>query len=206
MKKNLISAILMASFLAGCVGGVAQLPATSRTASVTGGFVDETLSDEQNQTISEVSVGTVAYVTGIDADRGQMVASVGISGTPTVGAARTSGSGTYSTTYSYGVIDGITRTSSRISGYRGGESGTMTLSADFDTGILQGSSSELTVDGGVAGSTVSGIVTANYSYPGASGSVSGTLNGQIGATGIIATFHGHDENTVMAGGLVGTSP
>ena len=206
MKINLLTASLAVSVLSGCVGGVAHLQATSRTAPVTGGVVDETLSNEQNGSISAVGVGTVAYVTGVDSDRGQMVASVGISGTPTVGAARTTGSGTYTTSYSYGVIDNITRTSTTISGVRGGESGTLTLTADFDRGTLNGSNSELDVSAGISGNTLSGIATAYYSYTGASGNVTGTLDGQIGATGVIASFHGHDADTVMAGGLVGTSP
>ena len=206
MKINLMTAIIAGSILSGCVGGIAEIPATSRTATVTGGIVDETLSSEQNRSVSAVGVGTVAFVTGVDSDRGQMVASVGISGTPTVGAARTTGSGTYTTSYRYGVIDGITRSSSVISGYRGEESGTMTVTADFDSGQVSGSNSELTVSAHASGNSLNGSVTANYSYTGASGSVAGSLEGQIGATGIIATFHGHDENTVMAGGLVGTSP
>lgn len=205
MSIKLAATILAASVLSGCITGIPYSAATSGTASVTGGVVDADLSQEENGRVSVVGVGVIAYVTGVDTERGKMVASSGISGSPTVGAARTSGSATYTTTYAYGVIDNISRTNTRISGTRGSESGVMTLTADFDANTVNGSNDDLTVNGGISGTTLTGAVTADYSFAGAFGSVSGVLNGQIGETGIIGTFHGHDDNTVMAGGLVGTA-
>ncbi|UZD91173.1 transferrin-binding protein-like solute binding protein [Cognatishimia activa] len=205
MKAKFTIAMLAASTLSACVAGVASSPTTSRISSVSGGTVNESLSSEQNGSVSAAGVGTVAYVTGVDRDRGQMVAAAGISGTPSVGTARTSGSGTYSTNYRYGVIDNVSRTSTTISGVQGSETGSMSLAADFDAGTLTGSNSELTVNGTISGSTVGGSVTATYSYSTLRGSINGNLAGSIGRDGVIGTFHGSDSNTVMAGGLVGTA-
>lgn len=206
MKLASLAVILSLPVLGACGPlGLASSATTSQIAPVSGGTVNISLSDEANNSVTRAGVGTVAYVTGIDGDRGQMVAAAGISGTPNVGTARTSGSGTYSTRYEYGVIGNVNRTSTLITGQQGSEAGTMSLAADFDAGTLTGTASELTVNGTISGSSVGGSVTAHYSVGISSGNVNGTLAGDIGTTGIIATFHGSDSDTVMAGGLVGTA-
>ncbi|MDO6727775.1 hypothetical protein Q4544_12615 [Cognatishimia sp. 1_MG-2023] len=211
MKLVPLTVILSLPILGACgPTGFASSATASRVAPASGGTVNLSLSSESNRSVSRAGVGTVAYVSGTDVDRGQIVAAAGISGTPNVGAARTSGSGTYTTRYQYVVVDNITRTDTLISGTRGEEAGTMSLAADFDAGTLTGSTSELTVNGTISGSDVGGNVTANYSGSvlgggTISGSVNGELAGDIGTNGVIATFHGSDNNTVMAGGLVGSA-
>lgn len=197
--------------LAGCnTTGLASSPTVSRLGTVSNGQVQASLSQERNGSVSDATVGTAAYVIGIDQNRGQFVAIAGTQDA-NVGSAVTSGTAKYSTSYSYQVVDEIDRSSTMISGYTGRETGTFTLRADFDAGTVKGRGDELAINGTVNGTAMSGDFTANYEeyrfLPGGStfsGSLKGKFQGEIGSTGVIGVYHGSDANTVLAGGLVGT--
>jgi len=210
---TLIAAVFSVTALSACGGGggggVAPTPTRSGFTTVTGATANATLTNERNRSVTRAAVGTAAYTTGIDQAAGQMVAVSGVRAGANTGAAITNGQATYNTSYGYGVIDSITRTQTLIRGTRGEETGTLTLTADFDRGTLTGNNGELTVNGTVNGTTVGGTATANYNFGGFGtpvqrGSVRGPLSGQIGDNGVVGAFHGSDANTVMAGGLVGT--
>jgi hypothetical protein len=156
----------------------------------------------------------VSYATGIDENRGQIVAVAGIADGAKVGAPVTDGKVTYSTRYNYQVVDDITRSDTAIQGQRGGRifDSSTTLTADFGTGELSGNTSDLEVNGRINGDAVTGTAVVNYTLQqglfGAtrlSGTVTTDLDGKIGSDGVIATFEGSDANTVVAGGLVGTA-
>ncbi|MGB3242897.1 MAG: hypothetical protein WBB25_00065 [Sulfitobacter sp.] len=178
------------------------------------GEVNASLADKEGSTISSPLVGLVAYATGVDQGRGQIVAVSGIADGATVGAPVSSGRVTYDTRYNYHVADNVSRSSTFIRGDRATRQfdGQTTLTADFGTGRLTGNSSDLAVDGRINGQAVSGNAVVNYNLNGGllggtnlNGSVRTDLNGQIGSTGVIATFDGADANTAVAGGLVGTA-
>lgn len=202
--------------LAGCSSGgsLADSTTASRTTSVSDGEVNASLNGLEGGSVSSPLVGLVAYATGTDQNRGQIVAVAGIADGATVGAPVTEGTVTYDTTYNYHVVDDVSRSSTFITGKRATRrfDGQTTLTADFDTGRLTGSTSDLEVDGRINGQTVSGDAVVNYDLPinvfgttRLSGTVATDLNGRIGSTGVIATFDGSDANTAVAGGLVGTS-
>ncbi|MBU2991668.1 hypothetical protein Q4555_16070 [Octadecabacter sp. 1_MG-2023] len=221
LKKNgslfkiIVSGVSLA-VLAGCGGdSLASSKTTSRVASVSGGQVNVGLSSETNGSVSDATVGLVAYATGIDQTRGQIVAAAGIADNPTVGeTVTTDGVVTYSTSYNYQIVDDVTRSDTFISGERASRvfDGQTTLTADFGTGQLTGSTTDLDVNGTINGQNVGGNVVVNYniatsifSTSSVTGSIDADLTGQIGSTGVIGAFSGSDSNTVVAGGLVGTA-
>jgi hypothetical protein len=181
---------------------------------VSNGEVDVSLSRVIGGSVSSSRVGLVAFATGVDKDRGQIVAVAGIADGATVGEPVTEGTVTYDTRYNYQLAANISRGSSTIAGRTTSRrfDGRTTLTADFDTGRLTGSTSDLEVNGRINGQTVSGTAVVDFDTssafsisPPLIGTVSTDLNGQIGDTGVIATFDGSDEDTVVAGGLVGTA-
>jgi hypothetical protein len=181
---------------------------------VSNGEVDVSLSRVIGGSVSSSRVGLVAFATGVDKDRGQIVAVAGIADGATVGEPVTEGTVTYDTRYNYQLAANISRGSSTIAGRTTSRrfDGRTTLTADFDTGRLTGSTSDLEVNGRINGQTVSGTAVVDFDTSSASsisppliGTVSTDLNGQIGDTGVIATFDGSDEDTAVAGGLVGTA-
>jgi hypothetical protein len=190
--------------------GVASSATAARTASVDNGVVQLSLEDEVNGNVSDASVGLVAFVAGIDDDRGQMVAAAGIEGTPTVGAEVQSGTVRYDTKYNYAAVRDVSRSSTFISGTTITliNDGSTTLVANFDEGSLVDTGGNLSVDGQINGQNVSG--TAQVSYQAGltvfspRQTIDTDLNGRIGADGVIATFKGTDATTTIAGGLVGT--
>lgn len=161
--------------------------------------------NRSDASVSRAAVGTVAYATGLNTVTGQAVAVAGIASGANVGAAVTSGTATYVASYEYQVIDQVVRSSTTISGNRVAESGIIAINADFGAGTMAGTSSELDVSGTISGTSVTGTATAMYSDPlnSINGTVSGPLEGMIGADGVVAAYHGSDDNTVFAGGLVG---
>jgi hypothetical protein len=200
--------------LAGCGGGgLAESTTRSATASVSNGEVNTSIASSASGSISSPRVGLVAYATGVDQTKGQIVALAGIADGATVGAPVTSGTVTYDTRYNYHVADNVSRSSSFIRGDRATRrfDGRTTLTANFGTGRLTGSSSDLEVDGRINGQALTGTAVVDYDVGGSlgqprlTGSVTTDLNGQIGSNGVIATLHGTDANTAIAGGLVGTS-
>ncbi|MCF2904253.1 hypothetical protein L0666_04580 [Octadecabacter sp. CECT 8868] len=213
---KLIAAGSALAITAGCVsGGLADSKTASRTASVSNGQVNANLSSESNGSVSDPAVGLVAYATGVDQTRGQIVAVAGIEDNPTVGApVTTNGVVTYSTRYNYQIADNVTRSDTFISGERATRvfDGQTTLTADFGTGQLTGNTSDLDVNGTINGQNVRGNVVVNYNVPTnifgtntLTGSVDADLTGKIGSTGVIGAFTGSDSNTVVAGGIVGTA-
>lgn len=205
------------TLLSACGGGggsstIAASPTASSVVGVQSGVAIATLSDKADRSISNARVGLVAYATGIDTGRGQIVAVTGIAANPNVGAPVPGGVVTYNTQYNYQVSDNVSRTENFISGQRATRrtNGAVTLTADFGAGTLEGQTSDLTVGGQINGQSVSGNVQVRYDLdpivgPDLRGTVNTSLNGQIDDNGVIATFHGSDNNTALAGGLVGTA-
>lgn len=203
--------------LAGCSSGSGSGGITStRTASVSNGTVNLSASSDADGSVSSPRVGLVAYASGIDTNAGKVVAAAGIADGATVGEPVREGTVTYDTTYNYHVIDNASNDGIFIRGERSTRlvDGRTTLTADFDTGRLTGTTSDLDVDGRINGQTVSGTAVVNYDLPTnpfifnsdrLTGTVTTDLNGDIGDTGVIATFEGSDADTVVAGGLVGTA-
>ncbi|MEX0287285.1 MAG: hypothetical protein AB3N23_21980 [Paracoccaceae bacterium] len=219
MTTRALFPILMIPVLAACgsgtggVGGTttAANPVSSSVLPVSNGLVQTALSQQTNNTVSRPTVGTVAYTSGLNTATGQAVAAAGISGTPNVGAARTTGTASYTTDYEYDVITNVTQSTTTIGGNRVNRAGTVQLNANFDNGTLTGGDNFLVVNGTVAGSTVGGNVRAQYlGAPSATFSTNGALAGQIGQTGVIGTFHGtgtgaNSTSETLAGGIVGVA-
>ena len=191
------------TLLSACSGGSTSYISTG-FASLSGTSIPVSLRNEVNGGVTSTSVGRAAYVAGTN-DSG-MVAQAGFR-TTSVGTAVTSGTATYVTTYDYIVADDLEVNDSLLTGVYGYETGTVSLAADFDAGTLTGSTSQISVDGDISGTDLSGSVTTTYDFfavgDNYSGSVTTSLDGEIGSTGVIGAFHGSDGNTAVAGALVG---
>lgn len=195
-------------------GGRSSNITASGVERVSDGRVDVSLESESNLSVSDARVGLVAFATGINERKGQVVAVAGIADDPEVGDPVTEGTVTYSTRYNYIVLDNTSRSGNYISADQGSRRfvGRTTLTADYSEGTLTGTSSDLEVDGQISGQEVTGSVQVDYNVSGGivgtkvlSGRMDTALNGQVGSTGLIATFHGTDSNSAIAGGLVGTA-
>lgn len=198
---------IAAMTLAGC-GGSNLASSTTRSSfeSLSGNEVNISLSQERNGTLTAGSVGRASYVVGVDTQKGQMVAASGYTADQ-IGAARTNGSGNYTTTYRYALIDDVNRSTTLINGYTREVTGGVTVNADFDAGTLKANGTYFDIDATISGDRFSG--TADVSHlAGRLGTsrdqLRTTLQGRIGASGLIGAFHGSDSDTVMAGGIVGT--
>ncbi|MEH6737824.1 MAG: hypothetical protein V7695_04655 [Sulfitobacter sp.] len=115
---------------------MADSKTASRITSVSNGEVNVSLEGKEGGSVSCPLVGLVAYASGTDQNRGQIVAVAGIADGATVGAPVSEGTVTYDTRYNYHVVDKVSRSSSFISGTRATRrfDGQTTLTADFDTG------------------------------------------------------------------------
>lgn len=197
--------VLLTLALAGC--SLIPDDASSGFASVSGNQVNVNLPGQSNYSISDAEVGTVAIATGYQLKKGFIwpeVTSYAFSGIAPgydVGSAVTGGTASYNARYLYVTVDYETSIFG-VSGRPNANSGNIDLTADFGAGTLTGSDSEVTVNGLIRGSGVSGNVVVLYSS-GAS-PITGPLAGYIGDTGTIAAFHANDKETALAGGFVGT--
>ncbi|MEO1178305.1 MAG: hypothetical protein AAFV87_14405 [Pseudomonadota bacterium] len=206
--------LLAAGFLSACGGGdgdglKAELTRSAIVPTGSGSVSPGLGSTEELRSISSTS-GLVQFATGLDGDRGQAVAAAGVVSS-NVGPAVTTGTATYSTQYQYTVLDEVERSSTSIDGRRATiPQRNIQLRADFDAGTLDGSTSDLTIDAQIAGQNISGRAEVDYFFvgvggePPVSGSIAGDIAGRIGSTGVVGAIAGHDSNTVVAGGFVGT--
>lgn len=172
------------------------------------------LENEVNSSVSNRGIGTVAYVTGFNPDERRVEGYAGVAPGFRVGTAPR-GTANFSARYQYLVYTNIQDTGTAITGIRGGEVGTIRLRADFDNGSVSGSTGDLTVDARIVGGAgtasggraMTGRITATYAgrtpTTSVSGSVEGEITGHIGSRGVIGAFRGQDDDTVIAGGLVG---
>ncbi|MEP4197699.1 MAG: hypothetical protein ABJL99_18910 [Aliishimia sp.] len=205
-----VTLITSLGILSACGGGggslAGPLTVSGQTSVSSTGTVNIDLSDESNGNVSSAGVGLAAYATGVDLTRGRVSANAGIQNGATVGAAETSGTGSYSARYQYTMIDDASRTSVFISGTQiTSAERSITLNADFDAGTLSGTTSDLDVNGTISGTTLGGSAVVDYDFfAGPSGTIDTTLAGEVGSTGVIAVFTGNDGDTVLAGGVVGT--
>jgi len=116
---------------------------------------------------------------------------------------------TYNGRFEVAYIDFIlTSSDGQVSGNTTLDRGDINLQADFAAGTLVGggtgldggftnfllNENQLSVDGKIEGTTLTGTVT----YDG----VSGPLSGLVGGNETIGVFHGHDDNNVIAGGFI----
>lgn len=205
MKNTLLATICILPVISACSssGGGSLAPTTVASGFASNSAVAAGLQSAQSGSVSAGTVGVVAYGSGTNTTTGQAIARSAIVGRPNVGTARTSGTARYNTNYEYDIIGSVTRSPTRINGIRATHTGSMTLNADFDRGTLTGSGTRLSVNGTISGANVGGTVSADPFDPRIS-TTTGTLQGQIGSTGVIGAFHGTGGNTTLAGGLVGT--
>ena len=121
----------------------------------------------------------------------------------------TSTTATLSGEFEVAFIDFILTSSvGEVTGVASSDYGLIELQADFANGTLVGggtgldggftnfylNENELTVDGRIDGTTLTGTVTYN--------GVSGSLQGLVGGNEAIGAFHGHTDNDVFAGGFI----
>lgn len=181
--------------------------------------LDPGVNQSTSNSVSEPGVGLVAYAAGLESLAPRAAAYAGIESGSTVGATQTSGTGTYTGFYGVAIADDVDRGSTFITAQTGQSAGNVTLNANFGDGTLTGTGSsiaggfttDITVDGAISGSDVSGTVLVNHQpatpTPGLSaGSVTATLDGLIGADGALGAFHGTDSNTALAGGFAASAP
>ena len=206
--------LLAAGCLSACGGGGGdglQKELTRSSIVPTGsGSVSPGLGSTEELRLISSTVGLVEFATGLDGDRGQAVATAGVVSS-SVGPAVTTGTATYSTRYQYTVLDEVERSSVSIDGRRATiPQRNIQLRADFDAGTLDGSTSDLTVDAQIAGQNVSGRADIDYFFlgvggePPLTGSISADVAGRIGSAGVVGAIAGHDSDTVVSGGFVGT--
>ncbi|MCV6594780.1 MAG: hypothetical protein OIF48_17655 [Silicimonas sp.] len=208
---NLIALTLLCGGLAACSsstapgGGAGSPTATSSFTTLSGGSAAAGMAPA-SVTEDNVSLlgNTVAFAVGEHATTGDYVAASGIE-LLNVGTPLTSGAATYAADFGIALLEGVDGSSPQaIQG-----SGTIGLSADFDAGTLTGTyigpDSNLSVNGTLSGGTIDGSV--DYAYEDSLANpqtITGTLDGSIGFNGVVGAFHGHDADTVMAGGFVGS--
>lgn len=196
--------------LSGCAVWLTPDNAGSGFIGVSENQIKRDLLGETNRTISDPSVGLVAYMTGYDSYPGFLgpdrtyYAFSGIAPGYDTGVVVTGGTATYDAQYGYLVIDDIYDGWFGISGTRYSGYGSINLTADFDAGTLSGAASGLTVDGAISGSKLSGTVAILFDTGTTPESIKGVMTGYIGDTGTIGAFHANDDDTAAAGGFVGT--
>lgn len=112
-------------------------------------------------------------------------------GAPLQASARFSGN------YSLNKVENINKTSTTLSGWIYGDSGSIDLTANFETGKLWGQNmfDRFKVNGDISGKTLGGFIR----YQG----IKADLDGQIGQDGVVAAFHGKTDDELVVGGLVG---
>lgn len=144
--------------------------------------------DESNSvSVSRVSnVGGFAYQMGRVEGQNEFLGVAGVAPNTEVGTAPTAASATYRGDYSLAYAD---RTE-----FGAPVSGSITLNADFNNRRLTGQSDGLTIDGRLAGQSISGTAT----YRG----VDADLIGQIGNTRAVGAFAGRTSDAVLTGGFI----
>ncbi len=143
----------------------------------------------------DVASGGDGYAYRVGARDGTgLIGQSGIIPGTSVAAAPPSGSYSYSGTYELAKITSINISGDSIYGFTSYDSGSLTLSADFDGNTLSGRSGDLAVNGTISNGDLSGGVT----YDG----VSGALDGMIGSDRSVGVFHGNNADTIFAGGFI----
>ncbi len=150
------------------------------------------LANETNDRIYNSSYGGAAFTVGTNDEGAKAYAGVmpGSNG----GARVTTGTATYSGSYEVTMIEDINVSNNFLTGRVAEDDGAITLRADFDARTLRGRSGNLSVDGRISGSDLSGDVT----YRG----VRGDLDGVIGDEAAVGAFHGSSSDLVYGGGFI----
>lgn len=107
------------------------------------------------------------------------------------------GTATYDASYNVLMITGIDLNGQLLSGQIRGDSGNITLRADFDANTLNGSDGDLRVRGELVDGQRSFGGRVNYR------GVQGALRGRAGSDEVVGAFHGNDENLIYSGGFLG---
>lgn len=196
MKISLSSvAIFGVLGLSACVGEQDYTSSSFATPNGTSASatISKSLSNEQNGQVYDASLGGAAYLTGTNSSGAHAYA--GVMPGSSVGSAVSSGTATYSADYEVAYISSISVSGNLLSGFNNTDAGTIALTLDTSAGTLTGSNGNLTVDGDVSGTAVSGDAV----YRG----VSGDLTGLVGDEGTVGAFQGDSDSLVYAGGFVG---
>ncbi len=208
LEKKVAGVFCLVALLSACGGG-SNAPTLSGFANVTGGTVDVELNQTIRRTTQDAAVGLTAYAVGITDD--QIAGFSGIQGGANVGAVQTTGTATYDSRFGVAVVDNVNRSETFISGTPAvANERPITLTADFDAGTLTGTGvatglATLDVNATIDGQTLGGSATVTHTVQALpAGVVNAAVQGQIGTTGVIGAFNGSDDNTVVAGGFVGT--
>ena len=194
MKVNKLGATLAmaAMLLSACGSDITHSGFRSVDEASEDGVVNVSLLNRVDGNIFDANYGGVAYVIGVDLE--QYEAWAGVMPNSTVGAEMDNGSATYTGQYSLAKVSGVDLVNDTPTGNAGADFGNITLTADFDRQTIIGSDGDLEIDGRIDGTALSGDVE----YEG----IDGELQGVIGADAAIGAFHGHDSDTVYAGGFV----
>lgn len=181
--------------ITGCSGGVSEADAAQA------GFYTPTSTGSVTSGLSQVSSGSefnsdgdgIAYAVGATDGNG-LRARAGIIPGADVTRTLTTGVVNMSGRWELWKVEGVSASSTFVSGNKAFDGASINLSADFGQGTLTGSSSGLSVNGTFAGETLSGSVT----YDG----VDGRLRGLVGDDEAIGVFHGEGNSEIFAGGFV----
>lgn len=202
-KKITVLLSLALTGLAAC--GSLEVQTDSGFAGYTSRDVDTNFRETFRENyIEENQVGTVAYSVGIKKSSNTVLASTAYAANPNVGAVQKTGIATYTGQYGHVVAEDVREIVDSILARAGSVSGDITLTADFSAGTLKGSANRLSVNASIDGKQLNGSVDAKYStyWSGQATSIPGTLKGEIGSTGAIASYHGNTDDKTMAGGFV----
>ncbi len=196
-----VSSLFSVTACGGSDGPPDSLVRSERVA-LNGSVPDVSLSNVRRGSVSSPQVGLVAYVAGLDRDTAQVVTAVARSSNPNVGAVQTGGFAVYDAEYGLAIGKDAERDLPEFGGSLVATTtpGDITLVADFNNGNLTGSDGFLTVDGSISGANLGG----NVRIPSEFASVDIPLEGRIGSTGVIGTFHTSQGTGTVAGGFVGT--
>lgn len=147
--------------------------------------------------VEEADGDGFAYAVGAREDGG-FAGYAGLLDSTSVAASPGSGSATFDARYRLLEVSDINVSSTFVTGSTDAVSGDITLRADFDAGSLRGDSSDglLRVRGTLSDrNSVGGAVTFR--------GVDGDLRGMVSDREVVGAFHGHDDETIFAGGFTG---
>lgn len=196
MKKTLLL-LMPVLAISACAQTADDLTHSGFQAPTNAGAIATSLTSSRRGSDINATGDGYAYAVGMGSNN-NFYGYAGIVPTTTVSVPLSGGSATWSGSYKLARITGIYLSGNTLYGASAVNSAALSLTANFNTGTLIGSSSYLTVNGTFAGSNLSGSVT----YRG----LPGALTGLVGATGAVGAFHGNGATDLYAGGFMVGAP
>lgn len=193
-KPVTIASLIAVATLPACTAAIKDANTVSKfTEPTAAGVYTDTRDNERFGSDIELDGDGYAYRTG-NRPSGGFIGEAGIIPGTAVAAAPTSGIVVYSGTFELARITGINLSGNTLYGFSSYDGGALTLTGDFDTNTLSGSSGLLTVNGTIASGTLDGTVTYN--------GLTGPLDGVIGSDRAVGVFHGDSSSQIFAGGFM----